>query len=294
MSSERITVGNVEVLSLSDTTNINDACSFFPENARDEIESYGDYIDQDCKVKEPINVGSFLISSPGRKILVDAGLGPDPVESAGGAFGDLTGDMRRHGVQPEEIDTVVITHMHFDHIGWLAVSRDGKVSPTFPNAKYIMPKADYELLLHPEQVVSPPPPNHFSPAAVEIYAGGAYMGRNISQVQNLELVTGEVNVSDEVKTMPTPGHTPGHQSLLISSGGERAFVLGDVAHIPLQVHVPEWIVVADVQPELGSKTRKEILEWLETEGLIVAAGHFPSPGFGRVVKGERRRYWQPL
>ncbi|MQF68726.1 MBL fold metallo-hydrolase [SAR202 cluster bacterium AD-804-J14_MRT_500m] len=294
MLPERITIGSVEILSLSDTTTTNDACMFFPENSPDEIKSYGDYVDPDCNVREPVNVGSFLIFSKGKKILVDAGLGPDPVEIVGGAFGDLTGDLKRHGILPEEIDKVLITHMHFDHIGWLAVSRNGKVSKTFANAEYIMPKADYELLLNPEQVKSPPPPNHFSPTAAKLYASGAYMGRNISQIEELELVSGEFNITDEVKTLPTPGHTPGHQSLLISSGGERAFVLGDVAHLPMQLEVSDWIVVADVQPELGSKTRKRILEWLESEGLIVAAGHFPSPGFGRVIKVGGRRYWEPL
>lgn len=62
----------------------------------------------------------------------------------------------------------------------------------------------------------------------------------------------------------------------------------------MQLHVPEWVAQADVQPELGMRTRVETLDWLEKEGLVVAAGHFPAPGFGRVVKGEARRYWQPL
>jgi len=107
-------------------------------------------------------------------------------------------------------------------------------------------------------------------------------------------VDGDFSLTDEITIVPTPGHTPGHQSLTITSQGERAYVLGDVAHLPLQIQVPEWNTKADVLPSLGIKTRRETLEKLAEQGIVVAAGHFPAPGFGRIAIGETRRYWQPL
>ena len=150
------------------------------------------------------------------------------------------------------------------------------------------------MLFQPDKVDQPEDRDQFSQEAVDIFAQSAPLGKLIGQVDNVELVDGESKVTDEITIVPTPGHTPGHQSLLVASNGERAFVLGDVAHLPMQLHVPEWVAQADVQPELGKRTRVETLDWLEKEGLVVAAGHFPAPGFGRVVKGEARRYWQPL
>ena len=100
--------------------------------------------------------------------------------------------------------------------------------------------------------------------------------------------------SDEISIVPTPGHTLGHQSLTVASQNERAFILGDVAHLPLQIQVPQWNTKADVLPNLGIKTRRETLKKLAEQGIIVAAGHFPAPGFGRIIAGETHRYWQPL
>ena len=220
MAAERITVGNVEILSLSDCILEEiDACSFFPGKNADSFDIFGGVVDEDCKIHGGINVGIFLIQSQGRRILVDAGVGPGPLVELGNVKGNLPKELAAHGLSPEEIDTVVVTHMHMDHMGWLAPRVDGRVTKTFPNAKYIIPKADWELALSPDQVKNPLPPNHFSKDAVEIVTNFSHWGWDISQVEGVELVSGEFQVSDEVTTVPTPGHTPGHQSLLITSQG---------------------------------------------------------------------------
>ena len=253
---------------------------------------FAEFVDEDCAVRGGINVASFLLLSQGRRILVDAGLGPGPVPEAGGASGDLTGEMHRRGIDPNSIDTVVITHLHFDHIGWLATDNGGDVRPTFANAKYIIPEADWSLLLHPDKLHSAG--GQFSQRALEIFNQSSNIGMLLKQLRNIELVDGEVQLTDEVTIVPTPGHTPGHQSLVIESEGQRGFVMGDVAHLPLQVQVPQWTANADVDPELGKKTRIATLKRLQEEGTVVASGHFPAPGFGRIVCGKAKRYWQPL
>ena len=214
---------------------------------------------------------------------------------AGGAAGSLLAEMRQAGIDPNTIDTVVITHLHFDHIGWLPSAQpDGTVRPTFPNAEYIIPRADWDLLFPPQDAPHSKPPEDYYPPAVEVFRQSQTIGRQMQQLGNVRLVDGGMNLSDEITLVPTPGHTPGHQSLAVTSQGERAYILGDVAHLPLQIQVPHWNTKADVLPELGIKTRRETLDKLAELGIVVAAGHFPSPGFGRIIYGETRRYWQSL
>ena len=110
----------------------------------------------------------------------------------------------------------------------------------------------------------------------------------------IEFMEGEHSLTRELTTLPTPGHTPGHMSILITSQGERALILGDVAHNPAQVEETDWVSRADMDPELTRQTRRALMERLEREQTVVASGHFPAPGFGRIVRLEGRRYWQGL
>ena len=109
----------------------------------------------------------------------------------------------------------------------------------------------------------------------------------------LDLIEGEYDVTAEVKTLPTPGHTPGHISLMIASAGETAFILGDVAHSPAQAQYTDWSPGFDVDPDLARTTRHSALDRLESDGTLVASGHFPQPGYGRFVRSGERRIWQP-
>ncbi len=300
MKIETIHVGNVNILSISDCLMSVDACDFFPQKSVEAFRQFEDQVDDDCQVNGGINCACFLIESQGRRILVDAGLGPTPVPDAGGAVGNLLGEMRHGGIDPDSIDTVVITHLHFDHIGWLPNSLpDGSVQPTFPNAEYIIPQADWDLLFDPQiPSLSIGDDQHGGespyPPAIEVMNQSQPIAELLRQLDNVRLVKGDLNVTDEIAILPTPGHTPGHQSLTVTSQNERAYILGDVAHLPLQVQVPHWNTKADVLPNLGIKTRTDTLNMLADQGIIVAAGHFPAPGFGRIIAGKTRRYWQPL
>ena len=154
MTIQSINVGSVRILSISDCLMAVDACDFFPHKTVDAFRDFEGHVDDDCQVNGGINVASFLLESQGKRILVDAGLGPSPVADAGGAAGNLLSEMRQGGIDPKTIDTVVITHLHFDHIGWLPTAMpDDSVRPTFPNAEYIIPKADWNLLFPPPFVI---------------------------------------------------------------------------------------------------------------------------------------------
>jgi glyoxylase-like metal-dependent hydrolase (beta-lactamase superfamily II) len=110
----------------------------------------------------------------------------------------------------------------------------------------------------------------------------------------IEFMEGEYPLTSELTTLPTPGHTPGHMSIMISSQGERALILGDAAHNPAQAQETDWVSRADMDPAQTRITRRSIMERLEREGILVAAGHFPAPGFGKIVHMAGRRYWQAL
>ena len=108
------------------------------------------------------------------------------------------------------------------------------------------------------------------------------------------MVSGERIVSPEVTIVPTPGHTPGHQSVIVASAGQRAFIAGDVAHNPAQANETEWNAGADGDGPLAAATRKRVMERLEQDGSVAVFGHFPAPGFGRLVREGGRRIFREL
>ncbi|CUV01966.1 Metallo-beta-lactamase family protein [hydrothermal vent metagenome] len=110
----------------------------------------------------------------------------------------------------------------------------------------------------------------------------------------LELIEGEYAITSELTTLPTPGHTPGHMSIMISSQGQRGLVLGDVLHNAVQAHETDWVSRADIDPETTRITRRSLMEQLEKDGTTIAAVHLPAPGFGKIMRAEGRRYWQAL
>ena len=266
MAGARVTVGNVEIVSVSDGQGDMSPADVFPTSDIDIWRSeYGDLLD-DAGLIHP-RFGSFVLSSGGQTVLVDTGLG--------GPDGTLLRQLDDSGVDRAAVGLVVLTHIHPDHVGWNL--SDG--SPTFPNARYLVTKVDWDHWTQPEVRAEAP---HVDAQMIPLE------GLNV-----LDLIEDEYDVTPEVKTLPTPGHTPGHISLVISSGGETAFVLGDVAHSPAQAQYTDWSPGFDTDPDLARETRHAVLDRLESEGSLVASGHFPDPGFGKFVRDGERRVWRP-
>ena len=192
---------------------------------------------------------------------------------------------RVHGVtadvRPEDVDMVVMTHAHRDHVGWNLLSRDGKYTPTFPNARYYVSAKDWEACHNPDLIEA-----RFPNAPECVWP--------LEDLGVLELMEDSYQVTHEITALATPGHTPGHMSIVISSQGEKALILGDVLHNPVQAHETDWVSRADMDPEQTRITRRSMMERLEQEGTLVAAVHMPAPGFGKIVRLEGRRYWQAL
>ena len=113
----------------------------------------------------------------------------------------------------------------------------------------------------------------------------------LSEERILDLIEGDYDITPEVKAVPTPGHTPGHISISITSNGYHGFILGDVAHSPAQAEYTDWSPAFDVDPDLARSTRNKVFDDLENENTLIASGHFPEPGFGRLKRSKGRRYW---
>jgi glyoxylase-like metal-dependent hydrolase (beta-lactamase superfamily II) len=278
MASDVIRVGNVEIMALSDGMLEFDLCNFFPTIEEDRWGPYESHL-IDHKVR--FNLGSYLIRSEGRTILVDTGLGPKPAETPDAPWGQLLHDFQAKGVRPEDVDMVVMTHLHRDHVGWNLKAEGKKFVPTFPKARYWMSTKDWEACHQPDVQ-----PTRFVNAPTCVWP--------LAELGLVEFMQGEHKLTRDLTALPTPGHTPGHMSILVTSQGQRALVLGDAAHSPVQVLEPDWVSRADMDPEVTRQTRKALLDRLEREDILVAAGHFHAPGYGKIVRLNGRRYWQGL
>ena len=263
-----IKVGGVEITALTDMEGAFFRLDqIFPGVAQDQWEPYIYRYPWAFADHETLygRVGSYVLRSPEGTVLVDTGVGPQAM----GSGGKLLVDLEHAGVRPEDVDTVFLTHLHGDHLGW-SVRPDGE--PVFDNARYVTQAAEWEISV-------------------------PYLGRAIAALDEqgvLELLDGEEPVGAELTAIPTPGHSPGHNSLLVSSGGEQALVTGDAIVHPAQATEPTWNVQFDMDKEQAARTREMLLTWLEADGITVAAGHIPGSGFGRIARDGGRRYWQTL
>lgn len=275
MAAPKVTVGSVEIISLLDTTMDFDWKMFFPNNDPKDFEPYREtYPGSFADGKFRTYAHCYAIRSQGKTVLCDTGLGPGPIEFLGGIRGRLLDDMRDKGLQPEDVDFVVFTHLHGDHVGWnLTPDR----IPTFPKARYLVPQADWDFFRQSLEA---------NPQMQQVLP--------LKDLGILDLFSGERAITPEVTTYPTPGHTPGHTSLLISSGGERAIITGDLAHHPAQVDRTEWCSGFDTEPARAVESRRKVFDQLEADGLLAAICHFPDPGFGKLVRLQGKRVWQAL
>ncbi len=260
-----VRVGNVEMVSLTDGHGDVEPAPTFPESAREHWRSeYPDLLDENGHIHP--RYGSVAVRSGGKLIIVDTGLQDED--------GQLLEDMQRKGVDRQSVDLVVMTHLHSDHVGWNLTG--GR--PTFPRARYLVPKADWEFWTQPSVLQR------------EEYIGSQVVP--LDELKIMDLIEGDYNLTDELKTVDTSGHTPGHISIRITSAGQRGFILGDVAHSPAQAHHTRWNPEFDMDHIRSRKTRLEVVDMLEADGSLVSAGHFPEPGFGRFVRRRGRRVWQ--
>ena len=290
MPGATISVGNVEITAVHDNEGALPLSMVFP-GVDAELwvpyqEKYPECFKGDNNEIIAAHFDCYVIRSEGRTILVDTGLGtmatnPGSVTLfAGGVDGRLLSDLEEAGVNKDDIDTVFLTHLHPDHVGW-NVNNDGPSPvPTFPNAKYVFHQDDWEAFRPPRDS--------------EVF-GLTFWEETLAPLETAGVtqpLTGEQVITSEITAILTPGHTPGSMSLVIDSGGQKALVMGDVFHGPAQVSEPSWVFAFDADPDTAVQSRNRMLDRAQAENAIMAMCHLS--GFGRIVLQEGKRYWQGL
>lgn len=215
----------------------------------------------------------FLIESQGRRILVDPGIGNGkthriPVWNM--RNGPFLEDLAGAGVGREEVDTVLCTHVHPDHVGFNTTLVDGVWAPTFPKAEYLLGRVEWDHVQ----------------GATGLFIG-SIIEESVQPVVDagcVRLIETDHRLTDEVWVEGTPGHTPGHMSVWIASEGEEAVITGDVLHHPSQFANPQWPCSANEDEDGAQATRKVFIERCADRDILVIGTHFPPPTAGRVVR----------
>ena len=225
----------------------------------------------------------LLLEHPSGLILIDTGAGNKEDAKFKGIYGienegadgrtSLEDALRQVGVSTEDISVVINTHLHFDHAGGNTYRDEaGEIKLSFPNARYVVKRGEYDYAMHPNERTS-----------------ASYFERNfmpIVHAHKFEFVSREKEIARGVRVIPTPGHTPFHQSVLIQSGGERALYLGDMC--PTSAHVPlPWIMGYDVEPLVTLETKRRIFRQAEDEKWLLIFEHDASVPWGRVEHDGR-------
>jgi glyoxylase-like metal-dependent hydrolase (beta-lactamase superfamily II) len=262
-----------------------DPMEFFPGTTHDQWRPHREWLP--ATALDPVSgllvfpMQSFLVRTPHHVVLVDTCVGDHKHRArkawhltSSGAYLQRLADA---GVRPEQVDYVLCTHMHSDHVGWNTRWVDGRWVPTFPNAKYVFcgKELDYWRDLHAKT-----PQPQIGDSVLPIVEAGRAM-----------LVANDWALSDEVRFESTAGHTPDHVAVRLSSRGAHAVITGDLIHSPVQCAEPEWVARPDFDPPQAKLTRRAFMERYCEQDVLVCASHFPSPSFGRFEhKGGAFRY----
>jgi len=279
MSNLQWKIGDVSVTQVIEQPAGFPASGFFPTSTPEVLASHADWLtpwslDDDHNLL--ISIHALCVESEGRKIVVDTCVGQRPLPelfqpmSNDGSFLTALADA---GFARETVDTVICTHMHFDHVGWNTMLVDGQWVPTFPNARYLLAKPEYEHWIDsPEEVRHAASAVSFDHAVLPLFDAGV-----------VDLVDVDHRVTGDVSLEHTPGHTPGHVSVRIRSRDEMAIITGDCMHHAVQLAEPDWHTMVDTDGDQSTATRRRLVAECRDQPVLLIGTHFPPPTAGHVV-----------
>ncbi len=226
-----------------------------------------------------MSIQTYVVKTRHHTILVDTCVGNDRQRTIFPDWNMMNGpylqDLAALGVNPDQVDYVLCTHLHVDHVGWNTQLVDGKWEPTFPNAKYLFAKKEWEFWKSEYERSAEHPTDDGSIADSVI---------PIVEANKAVLVDEDHAIDDELYLSPSPGHTPGHVCLNLQSNGEKAVMTGDMMHHPVQCSEPQWSTGFCIDPVAAANVRRSFLESHCDQDIIVLAAHFLAPNGARIIQ----------
>lgn len=284
-SGDRFSIGSVPFAVVNDGSHFYDAGAIFGVVPRVMWERQVRELDDTYRMETGLNC--LLLRSEGKTVLIESGVGGKPGDREGAGTpaseGTLMTSLAALGVAPEDIDIVVNTHLHSDHCGWNTSIAPGadpddpdSLIPTFPNATYYIGQREWEDANHPNERTR-----------------ATYLARNIDPIADrVELLDGETAITEEVRFLPTPGHTHGHGAVVVRSGQEWGVYVGDMVQHRSQLERTAWVSGLDILPLVSMETKKELMERCIEEEALIMFCHGPYPGIGRMTRTpEGFRKW---
>ncbi|WP_035656041.1 MBL fold metallo-hydrolase, partial [Bradyrhizobium sp. STM 3809] len=219
-------------------------------------------------------VQSYVVKTPHHTILIDSCIGNDKPR-ARPVWNMKTDDsymraLAAAGISVDDIDVVMCTHLHTDHVGWNTRLDNGRWVPTFPNARYVFAQAEYDYWVAQNDKAEVPA---FADSVLPVV-----------EAQRADIVSDGFVIGDHVRLLPTPGHTPGHVAVAIGKARDEAVFAGDLIHSPLQLAYPELSPKFDVDPKQAAVTRRGFLDRYCDTPTLCCTAHFPSPSAGRITR----------
>jgi glyoxylase-like metal-dependent hydrolase (beta-lactamase superfamily II) len=274
---QRWKVGAITITRVIESEVASSARWILPDASRENMLQIGWLQPHFCNAegRAIMSLHSFIVESAGARVLVDTCVGNDKERQLPAwnmRQGPFLSSLREAGHPAEAIDRVLCTHLHVDHVGWNTRLQDDKWVPTFPNARYLFARSEYEHW-RSEQDADATTRTIMQDSVMPVVDAGL-----------VDLVESDHVVGEGIRLQPTPGHTPGHVSVRIESQGERAVITGDLLHHPAQCAHPEWASSADVDPVLARRTRRDFLAACADVPTLVLGTHFATPTAGRIVR----------
>jgi glyoxylase-like metal-dependent hydrolase (beta-lactamase superfamily II) len=265
------TVGKVKITKIVEVETIGSTRFILPLAGREEILELPwlipRYATEEGRLR--MSIHSVVVETPTRRVVVDTCLGNDKQGRSVPTWNNLQNpfleNMAKAGYPAEIIDTVLCTHLHVDHVGWNTRLVAGQWVPTFPRARYVFGRTEYEYWRD----------NSVAPQHVAVFADSV---QPIIDAGRADLVASDARLSDEISLISSPGHSPGHMSVLIQSEGEEVLLTGDVAHHPCQMAHLDWSSTADYDPAQSTATRRALFSRFADTPTRLVGGHF-DPGF---------------